>query len=234
MARIKKTPKRYRSKRRAYRKKRYYKRRMLSMSKAPMPNKFATKLRYAESFQIDPQAGGTTGVHLFSCNGLYDPNYTGTGHQPRGFDQFMEMYDHYTVIGSKMTAIFSSVGIAGAGGPLMVGIALKDSTTAPSDKNEYMEGRNVKSGLLKRSVDTGFAYSVKLKKSFSTRKFLGFSHPLSVTEARGSRNLNPIEQAYFHLFAQIVTGTADAPVIECQVVIDYLVVFTEPKQPPQS
>lgn len=207
---------------------------LISFSKAPMPNNFGAKLRYAETFTIDPGTVGVAGVHVFSANGLYDPNITGVGHQPRGFDQLMTMYDHYTVVGSKITATFSTAGIAGAGGPLLVGVAVKDSDSVYTDKNDYMEGRNVVSRVLDRSAVDNESHSLVLKKAYSTRKFLGISKPLSNSLIRGTSGANPSEQAYFHLFSAIVTGTADAPVIEVSVVIDYLVVFTEPKQPSQS
>lgn len=216
------------------RKRRFAKRKMLSFAKAPMPNKFATKLRYAETFTIDPEALGFAGTHVFSHNGIYDPNITGVGHQPRGFDQIMPMYDHYTVIGSKITVTFTSAGIAGAGGPLLVGIACKDSATTSPNVNDYMEGRNVVSRVLNRSSSSAESHSITLTKTCSTKKFLGVSKPLANALIRGDSANNPNEQAYYHLFAALVTGTADAPVIEASVVIDYLVVFTEPKQPAQS
>lgn len=216
------------------RKRRYAKRKVLSFTKAPMPNKFATKLRYHESITIDPANLGFAGTHVFSHNGIYDPNITGVGHQPRGFDQLMPMYDHYTVIGSKITVSFTSAGIAGAGGPLIVGVAVKDSPTTNPDVNDYMEGRNVVSRILNRSSTSAESHSITLTKTCSTRKFLGVSKPLANALIRGDIGNNPNEQAYYHLFAALVTGTADAPVIEASVVIDYLVVFTEPKQPAQS
>lgn len=221
--------------RRTYRKakKRYVKRNMLSFTKAPMPNKFATKLRYSETFTINPGIGGFAGVQVFSHNGLYKPNITSSGHQPRGFDQLMTMYDHYTVIGSKLTVTYSNAG-AGAGGTLLVGIACKDGPVVFVDKNDYMEGRNVVSRALLRSSVQDEPHAVTLSKTCSTRKFLGVSKPLANALIRGDFTTNPSEQAYYHLFASIMTGTADATQIECSVVIDYLVVLTEPKQPSQS
>lgn len=230
----KKLKKTYRRKRRSYRKKRYAKRSVLSFTKAPMPNRFATKLRYAESFTLSIPIGGVAGTYLFVANGLFDPNNSGVGHQPRGFDQLMAMYDHYTVIGSKITCTFTTAGLVGVSGPLTVGIALKDSALVASNKNDYMEGRNVKSGVLLRAATSDEAHKITLSKTFSCKKFLGISNPLSSSVARGSSSGNPQEDAYFHLFGQVLTGGADPAAVDCQVVIDYLTVFTEPKQPPQS
>jgi hypothetical protein len=80
---------------------RQLKRNRMIIYKAPIPNKFATKLRYSESVNIDPSLGGVPGVHVFNASSCYDPNTTGIGHQPRGFDQWMAMFDHFTVVGSR-------------------------------------------------------------------------------------------------------------------------------------
>ena len=42
----------------------------------------------------------------FVANGAFDPNLTGVGHQPRGFDQFMAGYETFTVTGSKISVNF--------------------------------------------------------------------------------------------------------------------------------
>lgn len=225
----------FKKNRRTYR--RRYKRNMLSFNKAPMPNKFAVKLRYAESYSIDPGVGGITGVRVIRANSLNDPDRTGGGHQPRGFDQLMAMYDHFVVIGSKITVMFNTGGTTGIGGAFIVGISLKDSDTTAADKNEYMEGRNVVSRQLLKGA--GSATSIvqdrcTLKKTFSARKFLGRSKPLSDPELKGGSGSNPTEQAFFHIFAQLMNSSLDANPIEVQVVIDYLAVLIEPKQPTQS
>lgn len=227
MAYVKKTPKRYRRKRRAYRKKRYSKRRMLSLSKAPIPNKFATKLRYADYHTIDPGAAGIAGVFIISANGLFDPNITGVGHQPRGFDQWMTMFDHYTVIGSKITVRFISVNNTEC---LKVGVNLRDGTSTTQNPNDYEEGRNVKTQLINSNLNEEHR---TIKLTFSAKKFLGISKPMSNGLVRGTSGANPSEQAYFHIWGAPLSNN-DAGSFKIQYWIDYLVVFTEPKQPDQS
>lgn len=41
--------------------------------------------------------------YLFSCNGLFDPDLTGTGTSVLYFAQLAAIYDHYTVISSSIT-----------------------------------------------------------------------------------------------------------------------------------
>lgn len=222
---IKKTSRRPRRYRRKQRK-------MLSFTKAPIPNRFATKLRYVDWATIDPGVAGIAGVHVIKANGLYDPDFTGTGHQPRGFDQFMTMYDHFTVVGAKITVDIST-GHGSSFSPLMFGIALKDTTTPFTDANDYMEGRNVVSRIVGATSTSGNANTAHLTKFFSTRKFLGRSKPLSDPQLKGNISSDPTELASFHIFVAPLAST-DESLMTINYRIEYLTVFTEPKQPSQS
>jgi len=64
------------------------------------PPQYRCTLRYHEITTVVP---GAVTYYQVKCNSLYDPNSTGTGHQPQGFDQLMGLYDHYTVLKSKIT-----------------------------------------------------------------------------------------------------------------------------------
>lgn len=220
VSKAKKTRKRFHRRKRRYTK-------SLVLSKAPIPNKFATKLRYADYQTIDPGTSGAAGVLVLSANGLYDPNITGVGHQPRGFDQWMTMFDHYTVIGAKLTVRFISVNNTE---PLIVGINLKDNNTAYTDKNDYEEGRNLKTQLINSNANEEHR---QLSLTFSAKKFLGISKPLAATLIRGSASANPTEQAYFHVWGAPMSSN-DTGSFKVQYWIDYLAVFHEPKQPTQS
>lgn len=70
--------------------------------KMPVPDRIFTKLRYAEFFDLAPQQAGTPGMVSYSFrSSLFDPNYTGLGHQPLWHDQLQAMYGRYRVIGMK-------------------------------------------------------------------------------------------------------------------------------------
>lgn len=203
-----------------------------SFSKAPMPNKFATKFRYVETtIDLNPGALGTAGVYVFSANGMFDPNITGVGHQPRGFDELMAMYDHYTVVGSKVTVSFSQT-VGNSYYTTSAGIALKDGTTTYSDVNDYLEGRNVVSTVMASST-TDSTRVHTLSKTFSCKKFLGISHPLAEKNVAGNKGSNPSEGAFYHIFCAPLASVDDPP-MRAQVRIDYLAVLTEPVQPNQS
>lgn len=69
---------------------------------APFPPKFRCTLRYVEADARTVGALGTT-ARAFSCNGIYDPDVSGTGTQPLYFDQLMSIYGTYHVEKSRMT-----------------------------------------------------------------------------------------------------------------------------------
>jgi len=92
-------------KRRTYKRKAYKaKRRPLRIPRSPpgqgLPNQIICKFRYAEEINIDAT---TISAYVFRANSLYDPNYTGTGHQPAPYDQMKLFYKKFKVIGSKIT-----------------------------------------------------------------------------------------------------------------------------------
>lgn len=59
------------------------------------------KLIYAEQIPINPSVVSYF-PYVFRGNSLFDPNLTGTGHQPLYFDQYSAIYSKYRVLGSSV------------------------------------------------------------------------------------------------------------------------------------
>lgn len=59
----------------------------------PIPQRYITKHKYCETVSTD-----VNGLYTFNLNSLYDPNRTGIGHQPYGYDTLATMYNRYRVI----------------------------------------------------------------------------------------------------------------------------------------
>ena len=64
-----------------------------------MPKTKVVRLKYVEFFSSNTGTA-VPAVKYFSANGCYDPYISGTGHQPRGFDQWTAFYDHYCALRS--------------------------------------------------------------------------------------------------------------------------------------
>lgn len=69
------------------------------------PHRYVT-LKYAENLQLNLAA--TTGSqYSFNLNSIFDPDRTGVGHQPYGFDQLAALYNRYRVLKANWRVVFS-------------------------------------------------------------------------------------------------------------------------------
>lgn len=196
--------------------------------RGPLNTKLRAQLNYSDYFNLDVAAGGATAEYVFSANGLFDPNITGAGHQPRGFDQLMALYDHYVVIGVKIY-LTSINGDTGNGN--IVGCYVADVSTPAGDVFYPLEARMMTYGVL--GMENGQS-STTLELQLNPNKFLGRASPLSDPQLKGSSSANPSEQAYIHCFCIPGPGGVDTQVVYNHVRIEYDVVFIEPKTIAQS
>lgn len=67
------------------------------------PDVYYCKLNYRTYGGI---AGGGLQVTRMAGNSIYDPDQTGTGHQPMYHDQLGDLYNNYRVMGSKIKVTF--------------------------------------------------------------------------------------------------------------------------------
>lgn len=75
--------------------------------RSPFPDRALTKLRYVDRIDMEQQTLGIRARWLFSCNNVFDPNFTSIGHQPMGYDQYAELYNHYNVKQSHIKVTFA-------------------------------------------------------------------------------------------------------------------------------
>lgn len=61
----------------------------------PIPSRFITKLKYSQTFSV---SGSVTAPQQFNLNSIFDPDRTGVGTQPYGYDQLATLYNRYRVI----------------------------------------------------------------------------------------------------------------------------------------
>lgn len=179
-------------------------------------------------FDFQETLTGTAGVpasRVYTTNGLFDPDISGTGHQPVGFDQMMVAYNHYSVIRAKITVSFMNSGAT----PCRVGVYLNPSAVALTDPVQIMENGQVKWMDLdcKSSPGTGSRIgSVSI--DCDNKKYFGKGKYTELMEASlsGDSANNPVEQAYFTVFSlnPFDTGTTS---VEFSSVISYDTIYHE-------
>lgn len=223
----------YKRKRTALTQKRTYKR-AKSIAKNVKYNKAVGLLgvnpkasfRYTENFQIVPTIRG---MYAFSVNSLYDPNVTGTGHQPKGFDQIMLLYDHYLTMkcNYKITFINESSTV-----PCVVGCALSRLTTDTySGIDDFSETTNADTHYLNL---TGTSSNSKVVKgSVIPHRFLGSKNPMGNDRLWGETATSPQENLKLHLFVSSADESQN-PVIRIIIELSYFAVLREPQNVNQS
>lgn len=220
--------KRYKRRKRFHFKKRYRRAVRLGFPRSKM-----VKLRYTTEINLNPGAAGAAASYVFGANAMYDPDITGGGHQPKGFDEWMTFYDHYTVVGSKITvqpAVFATVAAPSWWGILISDDGLYASGRAVDDIVESA-GKPGMAGILSSQVG-GVSNPNKTRK-FSCKKFFRKKNIVGSADYRGTAAANPNEMGYYEVWA-CGLGATDGDTFKALVTIDFLAVMTEPKILAQS
>lgn len=222
--------------RRSYKRTRYNRKRVSHIAFGGQPSSKLVKLRYCEEISLNAATGSIT-YNDFCANGMYDPNLTGTGHQPLGYDQLMAYYDHYTVIGSKITAQFVSTTGTNAT-PSYLAIGLYDTTAQPanySSVEHMLESRRITmspastgaASYIKTNINEG-----RVVKYCSPKKFFNRS-PKGDSTLKGGVTSNPSDLAVFSVIVGSVSGN-DPSAVSLLITIDYIAIVSEPKLLSQS
>lgn len=188
---------------------------MVNRSAYPVSSHLRTKLKYTAVLNL-----GTSGVtpveYFFRGNSLYDPDFTGTGHQPLGFDQIMNLYSKFFVSGSSIRLTAS-----GNTTPVMIVLAPEEDTTGVSILPTAAEKPKAKSRLL---ASTGTSQGI-MRSYATTYQMTGKSKNNRYDDdLSGSASANPTLQWYWYIGYQHPDLTNSAGAV-FQVDIVYYVTF---------
>lgn len=64
---------------------------------SPFPDSITVALPYCAQLNYATSAAAVLTNQSWSMNSVFDPDYTGGGHQPQGFDEYAALYDSYRV-----------------------------------------------------------------------------------------------------------------------------------------
>lgn len=204
-----------------------YKGRGYTISKTPFPTVFITQLKYIENgISYNPAIGGID-TNVYRATSIVSPNST-HNHQPRYFDQLMSMYDHYVVLGAKITCQFFNTDTSNSA---VVSLGIFDDGSPLSTQNDYMENKHARYKVM-GSRDSATS-KVTLRGSYSPR-FLGKNNPINSKELKGTLTTNPDENAYFHVVVAGLPESIDLGNVRSVTQIIYTVAFVEPNSVAQS
>lgn len=180
------------------------------------PNNFETTLVFGDTYTLTTATQGTPVSKYYGLNTLYDPDPALGGGQPYWFDQFMSIYERYSVLGAKMTATFNvAAGTTTTNiGPWVVGvIADRNTSTAASTVGNLLASQNSDSKSL-----SGDYKNVTCTATYSPESNLGVTS--WDNDVQGTSSSSPSLGWWGGLWAA-TQGTAGATDIRVTIRIEY-------------
>lgn len=123
--------------------------------------RYITKLKYVEYDQPLTSTVGATVDYIYSLNSLFDPNVSGTGHQPLGFDQLNILYNRYRVFRANYRITFQPTSSSAT---FMVYPSNSNVTLSSSNPSTIMEQSRTISRPSKVDAPVIFTGTVNLPK----------------------------------------------------------------------
>lgn len=219
--------------------KKNYRRRYRRKVRRPLPlNGFSDQMiarhRYVDQFSITCSGVTQTSNSVaYSANGMYDPEVlTGMGQfQPKGFDEMMNIYQHYRVLGAKAT-IHCVASDQRENMGILFGVKLSDqpSTLVARSFEDLYETR----GLIKRLLQvnnpgSSFTRSQKAVCKYSAKKTHGKGFEIT-NRNQGTSASNPTEGSFFEVVLCPLAGnTTTVQTVPFIITIDYIVKYSERK-----
>lgn len=186
----------------------------------PFPNKGHYRLRYSQVVDVDA-AQGLNGHNLFRLNSIYDPDYTGVGHQPYGRDNLAAIYNHYVVDSAVITVTPTSTA-----GDFIYGLGLTDDVVVNASYDTIREQK----GFVVASSPLGPSGEPQtLSRTYNRRTMWPIAKDTSA--AFGT---NPSEEVYGDLFIQGKNSAGNPATQSFLVNITYMVMCYELKDLGQS
>ncbi len=197
-----------------------------------VPQTMVTKLRYYHHGDtLDPGIAGTVG-QTFSTNSLFDPDVTGGGHQPMGFDQFANFYKQYTVLGAKISTTFiCRGGDSGGVNQYRVGVFVDDVNSLTHTVDNIIELGRGPSRVM--SWANGGRGVVTMSRKWSAKKYFKVA-TMRDSDWQTLFTASPAKRAYFHVWAAGVLAADNPAALVFSSTIDYICKFTERVELAQS
>ncbi len=169
---------------------------------------------------------GGIAKYIFRVNDIFDPDYTGTGHQPLYRDTFAGIYDFYTVRSAKVKLTIANT----ANIPAHCGVLLDDDQNISTNSSVLMEQNTGKHHLL--PAQSGSISSHTFNLNFNAQRFYGWD-VMTAVASKTAVGSSPSIPAYFVSWAQ-PADLATTATYYITAEIDMEVYFTDLTTPTAS
>lgn len=190
----------------------------------PVPPKYVCKMKYSDTVYTD-----SDGQYIFNLNSVYDPDRTGIGHQPYGFDNLALLYNRYRVISCGWRiAVAQSASEAAL--PRMFACIPSNDQSIVWDMNELRENPRTRYAIQAPGAPTTYISGKQYIPSLMGQTAAQY---MANENCAAIVNTNPSELALLYIkvtnqLAEAATGN------NVQVLLEYTVEFFDPKRVVQS
>ncbi len=192
-------------------------------NQAPLAQRLRTTLKYSETVQ---RTGTFVYDYVWRLNSIFDPNLTGVGHQPKGFDQLAALYQRYRVYHAKYDVIMYNTTSAI---PAHFIIVPTNSSSTYTDASDAIEAP-----MSEHTLTTIYQMG-RLRGSIDLATLNGKSHAAYAADdtTQALVSTNPTETLNLHVVSEATDGSTTL-VVYYIVEIYYDVEFSDPVQLGQS
>lgn len=214
-------------------KRKYVKKTRVNLDRTPilygrtpgLPKQHKCILRYVEAVPLTMTVAAMS-KYVFRCNSIFDPNYTGVGHQPLGHDQWNYFWDRYMVTKSVINVHY--VDSSNQSGPgIVFGVHKNDNVVwSPT----YLEQAVEQDHRFKVSPLGLDGEPRMVSNCFDAVKDLKIKDPMDNDNYGAAMGSNPAEGMFFHLWAAPFDNSTNLDIVKnFLVIIEYHVTFHVPK-----
>lgn len=190
-------------KKKLYKKKRNYKKKVMKrlmkpkikrLYKVALPNQQFFKLKY-DGILTYSNSSMNNISYLFRLNDLYDPDYSGGGHQPFYFDQLCTTYTNFYVYGSSIAITCSPASLQV---PLFFSVTpYISSTYTINDYTEVMENKRARYAI--QPVGSQITKTIKSFAKTSSVLSVSSKEILNDDKYKCTASSSPTNQCYWHI-----------------------------------
>lgn len=163
------------------------------------------KLPWSWGGTITETVASAGSSYTFGINNCYDPNFTGAGAQPLGFDQYSALYARYRVLRVRYRVTFAQRGTI----PCRIGCYASPQSTLPADSNAWtIQNSTAKQSFLGTTTGGNNVY-VFTGTLLPSRVFgVTQNEYLSDQDFAAGTGFGPARLCYLHIWNAAVAGGA--------------------------
>jgi hypothetical protein len=189
------------------------------------PDKMLTKLRYVDTYLLSISSGSIAKQVMY-VNSVFDPDNSGTGHQPLYRDTYAGIYDQYAVVSAKCKVKFMNLS---SGDSLICGMVIDDDASTSTTANTLCEQNHGQHTIL--PPISGSLSSHTFTFDWDCKKILGID-PFASETYKTPVASNPTEISSLLLW---VTNTnATSFIVPVHFEMEQTILWTELTSPVQS